>query len=290
MKLSLVSKVLQDRPPEQVIDVAALCDYDGVEWFCLPQHLPADTSADTARALAERTADAGLRTSCLSTYTGGFADLDDAACEAQLEDFHRYLRLAELFDCPLLRIWPDTMGRTLREPVPDATLERVATYVRRAADDAAAHGRRIALEMHLTIGADAALLARLLDLVDRPNCGVIYDPANLYLAGFPHLPSEDPLLLALAPRFFHVQLKDGDLLLPTPSHLAQEPTLRFGGSFDLLLGEGKVNLPQALNDLRAAGYDAWLSVETHAAPRPDLPSPAIAAHEINTLRELLARP
>ena len=288
MKLSLVSKVLQDRPPEQVIDVAALCDYDGVEWFCLPQHLPAETSEDTARALAERTAEAGLQTSCLSTYVGGFADLDDAACESQLQDFRRYLRLAEYFDCPLLRLWPDTMGRTLREPVPHATLERVATFVRRAAEDAALAGRRIALEMHLTIGADAALLSRLLDLVDRPNCGVIYDPANLYLAGYPHLPSEDPALAALVPRFFHVQLKDGDLSLPTPAHLKDEPTLRFGGSFDLLLGEGKVNLPRALRDLKAGGYDAWLSVETHAAPRPDLPSPAIAARELNTLRELLA--
>ena len=287
MKLSLVSKVLHDRPPEQVIDVAALCDYQGVEWFCLPQHLPPDTSERTAQSLADRLLDADLEVPCLSTYAGGFADLDDAASEAQLGDFRRYLRLAELFDCPLLRIWPDTMGRTLREPVSSDTLQRVARYVQRAADDAALAGRRVALEMHQTIGADAALLRQLLESIDRPNVGLIYDPANLYLAGYPHLPSEDPALQLLAPRFFHVQLKDGDLLLPTPPRLAQEPTLRFGGTFDLLLGEGKVNLTRALGDLRDSDYDAWLSVETHAAPRPDLPSPAIAAHEINTLRTLL---
>jgi sugar phosphate isomerase/epimerase len=285
--LSLVSKVLHDRPPEEVIDVAARSGYDGVEWFCLPQHLPPDTPLSRARDLAARTRDAGLRTPCLSTYAGGFADLPDGACEGQLEDFRRYVELATLFDCPLLRIWPDAMGRTLREPVPDSVLERVATYLRRVADGAAGEGRRVAVEMHLTIGASAALVSRLLDLVDRPTAGVIYDPANLYLAGRPYRLSADPALAALAGRVFHAQLKDGDRQRPTPPHLAGEPTLPFGGDFDLLLGEGRVDLQGALTDLAASGYRGWYSVETHALPRPGLDSAAIAAGEIHTLRRLL---
>jgi sugar phosphate isomerase/epimerase len=289
-KLSLVSKVLQDRPPEEVIDVAAGSGYDGVEWFCLPQHLPPDTPLSRARELASRTRDAGLRTACLSTYAGGFADLPDDAGERQLEDFLRYVELATLFDCPLLRIWPDAMGRSLQEPVPEPVLERVATYLRRAADGAAREGRKVAVEMHLTIGADAACVARLLDLVDRPTAGVIYDPANLYLAGRPYRLSADPRLAALAGRIFHAQLKDGDLGRPTPPHLAGEPTLRFGGDFDLLLGEGRVDLRGALADLGAAGYRGWYSVETHALPRPGLDSAAIAAGEIHTLRRLLGAP
>ena len=287
MRLSLVSKVLQDRSPTEVLDVAARSGYDGVEWFCLPQHLPPDTPLPTARDLATRTRDLGLQIPCLSTYAGGFADLSDSQCEAQLDAFRRYLDLAGLFDCPLLRLWPDAMGRTLREPVPDSTLERVATYVRRAAADAGQSNRRIAIEMHQTIGADSALLTKLLSFIDRPNAGVIYDPANLYLAQRPHRLSQDPHLDVLAPRIFHVQLKDGDLHRPTPAHFAHEPALRFGGDFDLLLGEGKVDLKGAVRDLIAAGYNAWLSVETHALPRPDMDSPAIAAHEIVTLRSLL---
>ena len=287
MRLSLVSKVLQDRPPEAVIDVAAASGYDGVEWFCLPQHLPPETPLGRASDLAARTRDAGLRTPCLSTYAGGFADLPDAACERQLDDVRRYVDLAAVFDCPLLRVWPDAMGRTLREPVADGVLERVAGYLRRAADAAAGAGQQVAVEMHLTIGADAALVGRLLALIDRPTAGVIYDPANLYLARRPYRLSADPHLAALAGRVFHVQLKDGDLTRRTPPRLAAEPTLRFGGDFDLLLGEGRVDLRGALDDLRRAGYGGWYSVETHAAPRPDLDSAAIAAGEIGTLRALL---
>jgi|GEM_PF-6192441 len=290
MNLSLVSKVLQDRSPEEVIDVAAGCGYDGVEWFCLPQHLPPDTPLTQVQSLAARTLDHGLATACLSTYAGGFADLPDAACEKQLDDFARYVTFAQVFSCPLLRVWPDTMGLLLREPVADAVLTRVAGYLHRAAALASSSGCRVAIEMHLTIGADAGLIARLLHLVDHPALGIIYDPANLYLARRPYRLSATPEMRALIPHIFHVQLKDGDLDLPTPPRLRQEPTLRFGGDFDLLLGEGKVDLPGAIHDLHAAGYNAWYSVETHALPRPTLDSPAIAAHEIQTLRHLLEAP
>jgi sugar phosphate isomerase/epimerase len=287
MRISLVSKVLQDRSAEEVIDTAARCGYDGVEWFCLPHQLPPDTPEQRVRDLAARTRDSGLETACLSTYVGGFADLPDPACAEQLDDFQRYIAMAVELECPLLRIWPDSMGRTLREPVSLQVLQRVSGYLQYAADMAADAGKSIAVEMHLTIGADAILLGQLLMLMDRPSAGVIYDPANLYLAKRPHLLSDSPELEALAHRIFHVQLKDGDLALPTPAHLAAEPTLRFGGSFDLLLGEGKVDLQGALADLRRTGYDAWISVETHAFPRPHLDSPAIAAHEIQTVRRLL---
>jgi sugar phosphate isomerase/epimerase len=283
-KISLVSKVLQDRSPEDVIDIAARCGYGGVEWFCLPQHLPVDAPAARVADLATRTRDAGLATVCLSTYTGGFADLPDAACEQQLDAFARYVGFAEALGCPLLRIWPDNMGRELREPVPEAALERVAGYVQRAADLAARRGRNVAVEMHQTIGVDADVVERLLGRVGRPNLGVIYDPANVYLSRRPHRLAAMP---RLAPRVLHVQLKDGDLDRPTPPHFQGEPALRFGGDFDLLLGEGKVDLRGALADLAAAGYAGWYSVETHALPRPGLDSAGIAAREIETLRGLL---
>jgi sugar phosphate isomerase/epimerase len=290
MNLSLVSKVLQDRSPEDVIDVAARTGYDGVEWFCLPQHLPPDTPPHTAKTLAARLQDHNLRVPCLSTYAGGFADLDDPQSAVQLDDFRRYLDLSHLFDCPLLRLWPDNMGRTLREPVSNSTLERVASFIRRAAEDAAHHGKRVAVEMHQTIGADSHLLTTLLQLVYRPNLGTIYDPCNLYLARRPHRLSDDPHLqtVASAGKIFHVQLKDGDLTIPTPPHYQDEPALRHGGSFDLLLGEGRVDLAGCLRDLQAARYDDWLSVETHALPRPNLDSAQIAAREIVSLRSLLS--
>jgi sugar phosphate isomerase/epimerase len=285
MKISLASKVVPDRTPEEVVDLAAALGYGGVEWFCLPQHLPVVVPAERVASLGRRTRAAGLETVCLSTYAGGFADLDDAACEAQLRVFARYVEIAAELRCSLLRLWPDDMGRRLREPVDERLLQRVAGYFRRAADRAAEAGIRVAAEMHQTIGADARLLLRLLEAVDRPNVGAIYDPANLYLAKRPY--GRD-VTEPLAERILHVQLKEASLSRPTPPHLADEPALRFGGTFDLLTGEGEVDFPAVIAALRAIDYAAWLSVECHASPRPNMDSAAIAAAELRTLRTLFA--
>jgi L-ribulose-5-phosphate 3-epimerase len=285
VRISLASKVVSDRSPEEVIRIAGALGYGGVEWFCLPQHLPPETTAARADDLAARTRDAGLATVCLSTYVGGFVEADDAECARQLTLLDRYLDLAARLDCPILRVWPDMLGRTLREPVPADALARAADWVGRAADRAARAGRTLGMEMHLTIGADADLLLGLLDAIGRPNVGAIYDPGNLHLARRPYGPET---IAGLADRIVHVQLKDASLSRPTPAHLVDEPTLRFGGDFDLLTGQGEIDFVPLFRAFDQVGYRGWYSVECHAQPRPGLDSAAIAAAEIETLRRLRA--
>jgi L-ribulose-5-phosphate 3-epimerase len=285
MRVSLASKVLQDRGPDEVIRQAGALGFGGVEWFCLPQHLPPDTPPARARELATRSRDAGLATVCLSTYVGGFVEADDAECGRQLDLLDRYLEIAALLDCRLLRVWPDMMGRTVRAPVAAEALARAAHWIGLAADRAGAADRALGIEMHLTIGADPALLASLLDLVGRPNVGAIYDPGNLHLAKAPYGPAT---IEQLGRRIRHVQLKDVSLSRPTPPHLRGEPTVQFGGDFDLLTGEGEVDLVPLFRAFRSIDYDGWYSVECHAQPRPGLDSVQIAAAELATLRRLYA--
>lgn len=284
MKISLASKVLQDRTPEEVVDLAATLGYGGIEWFCLPQHLPPDVPSERVAALDSRTRDAGLETVCLSTYAGGFADLDEAGCSEQLRLFARYVELAVQLGCPLLRLWPDTMGKTLRAPVSDSQIDRVARYFRRAADCAAAAGVCVAVEMHQTIGVDVQLLVRLLEAASRSNVGVIYDPGNVYLAKRPY---GREAIGPLAERILHVQLKEASLRRPTPPHLADEPALRLGGDFDLLIGEGEVDFEMVIAALYEIGYSGWYSVECHALPRPGMDSASIAAAELTSVRNML---
>lgn len=284
-KISLASKVLQDQTPVEVIRIAAELGYGGIEWFCLPQHLPPETSASGAKALAARTRAAGLVAVCLSTYVGGFAESADETCAAQLALLERYLQLAGVLECTVLRVWPDLLGRTLREPVRDDLLMRAADYLRTGADRAAAYGMTLAIEMHLTIGADVELVERMLNLIERPNVGVIYDPGNVYLA---RLPYGVGTIRRLAGRIRHVQFKDVSLQRPTPPHLINEPTLRHGGDFDLLLGEGELDFAPLVAALREIGYSGWYSVECHALPRPGMDSAAIAAAELASMRNLLA--
>ena len=283
-RISLASKVVADRSADEVIDIAGRLGFGGIEWFCMPQHLPADTSPARARELAARTRDAGHATVCLSTYVGGFADVDDAEAARQLEALDRYLALADTFDCPVLRVWPDTMGKKILEDPTDAQIERAATWLARCTDRAAASGRTIGLEMHLALSADVAILDRLFAQVDRPNLAAIYDPGNICLAKLPH---GADVVRRLGSRIVHVQLKDVSRSRPTPAHLAGEPTVRYGGDFDLLFGEGELDLPPILAALDEVGYQGWFSVECHALPRPNLDSAAIAAHDLAYIRSAL---
>jgi L-ribulose-5-phosphate 3-epimerase len=283
-RISLASKVVADRTPEAVIDLAERIGYGGVEWFCMPQHLPPDTPLSRARDLAARTADRGLSTVCLSTYVGGFAESDDGECRRQLDLLDRYLEMASVFGCPVLRVWPDMMGKAVRAPVGPDVLARVAHWMGLAADRAVTTGHRVAMEMHLTVGADVSLVEAVLEAAGRPNLAVIYDPGNLHLARLPHGPDT---IRRLAERIVHVQLKDASLARPTPPHLVGEPTVQFGGDFDLLTGEGEIDFVPLLEALRGVGYAGWYSVECHALPRPGLDSAAIAARELATVRGLL---
>lgn len=285
-RISLASKVLQDRDAEDVIAIAARLGYRGIEWFCLPQHLPPDVPTRQVADLARRTRDAELETVCLSTYVGGFAEASDAECARQLDVFSRYVEIAGRLACPLLRVWPDMMGRTLRPPVAPETIERAARFIQRAADQSAGNGLGVGIEMHLTIGAHLDLVLPLLDLIDRPNVGLIYDPGNLHLARVPYGPD---VIARLGHRIVHVQIKDGSARSPTPAHLRDEPTLQLGGDFDLLLGEGEINFPPLLGALRTVSYRGWYSVECHAQPRPGMASTEIARAEYRTLSDLLTR-
>jgi sugar phosphate isomerase/epimerase len=176
------------------------------------------------------------------------------------------------------------MGRTVRAPVEDRAVNRAAVWMTIAADRAAAAGCGVAMEMHLTIAADVALVERMLETAGRPNLGAIYDPGNLRLA---RLPYGSDVVERLGDRIVHVQLKDVSSARSTPTHLAGEPALLFGGDFDLLLGEGEMDFVPLLQALRRGGYAGWYSVECHARPRPGLDSVAIARHELGGVACLL---
>jgi inosose dehydratase len=192
--------------------------------------------------------------------------------------------MAAVFGCPVLRVWPDMMGRTVRAPVDYRTLGRAADWMGIAADRAAAAGCGVAMEMHLTVAADVALVERLLDAAGRPNLGAIYDPGNLHLARLPYGPD---VVQRLGSRILHVQLKDVSRARPTPAHLIGEPTLLLGGDFELLIGEGEMEFVPLLQALRDGGYAGWYSVECHAPPRANLDSATIASRELATVRRLL---
>jgi sugar phosphate isomerase/epimerase len=265
-RLGLSSKVVQDRPLLEAIEIAARCGYAGLELFGVPNHVPADILLDRVRELRRRLDDLNLVAIDLCSYVGRFAGLGDAQCQAELELARRQYEIANILGSDLVRLWADGLGSAT---VRDDHVLRAAHYVREAADAAAAADVKIILENHAAMTKSVAGTLRLLSLVDRSNVFINFDPSNMYDAG------EDVdanSVTELMPRIANVQVKD---------------VSRRDGDGDRLLGEGDFDHTPILARLEALGYRSYYCAECHKIPTADWPSDRIAAHEARALRELL---
>jgi sugar phosphate isomerase/epimerase len=289
-KIGLSTKVVQDRPMRQAAEIAAGAGYSGLEIFCVPNHLPPETTVAQARELRALLDGLGLRTVTICSYAGGFAEYGDADCAREVETFRHYLELASVLGCDMVRIWADKLGQHIGQPREDHWL-RAAHYVALAADHALDAGVRVLIENHLAMTISVDMTLRLLGLVDRPNLVVNFDPGNMYLAGEA---CGRAATLRLRPRIGNVQVKDAYMpAAPRSNGRSTDATLSRGGSYDVLIGQGNLDHQAYLRPLHETGYDGYYMAECHKAPTADWPSDRIAEHEIGALAALLdeaARP
>lgn len=278
MKTSVFTLMLNDRPLEQVIPLVGKMGYRGIELMGREPHLPPGTPAKRARELKGLIDAAGLRTSCLATYTGGYAGIADEKCREQLDDLRRFLDLARVFECPVVR--HGAGGPSSKEAAPERW-ERAAGWLQGAADLAAEAGVKLAMELHfggLTESAEDGV--RLCEMVNRPSLGIILDPGNMFIAG---VDFGEAAVRAAGDRIFHVHVKDEARTddPSDPAHFDVEGKL----FAHRLLGAGEVDHGPAFAALARMGYEGYLSAECHGAQGdPE----QVARHELSALTRLIA--
>jgi sugar phosphate isomerase/epimerase len=283
-KIGLSTKVVQDRPMREAAEIAARVGYTGLEIFCVPSHLPPETTLAQARELRSLFDGLGLRTITICSYVGGFAELGDVESRQEIETFRHYLEIADALGCGMIRVWADRLGKSLRDPREDHW-QRAAHYIGVAADLALEAGQRVMLENHLTMTISVGMTKRLLGLIDRPNVVVNFDPGNMFLAGEPY---GRAAVGRLRPHVGNVQVKDGYMpAAPAANGDSGDATLSRGGSYDVLLGEGNMDHMSYLRPLHESGYDGYYMAECHKTPTAEWPSDRIAEHEHGALARLL---
>lgn len=179
--------------------------------------------------------------------------LDDAKAIAEhREIFKRSLEVARTLNCDLLRIFT-----FLRQPNPlePTRLARASEHLRGLVDLAQGSGVRIGIENeHSCLTGTVEEMEAILAGLPKESVGAIWDPCNvLYIQGA--TPPSSDNLTRLAPRLFHVHVKDA-VRRPTtkPDELIAVGTP---------VGVGDVNWRGHLRALRQAGYRGMLSLETH---------------------------
>jgi L-ribulose-5-phosphate 3-epimerase len=131
---------------------------------------------------------------------------------------------------------------------PDVCFDRIVAALHDLADQASEHGVIIGLENeHACNIGTAAETAKVLAALDHPNLKVVWDPANAVVAGEKPIP--DGFNLLPPDRIQHVHAKDC--------------TMNGHKATWCELGTGVVGWPEQIDLLRRAGYQGWISLETH---------------------------
>jgi sugar phosphate isomerase/epimerase len=224
------------------IAVAVRHGFDGLEIRSVdgcPPHLLGDAAV---RDIRRRLDDAGLAASAFCPPGLKSPIPRDAAARAEAaEVVRRAVVQAELLGTAKVRIFSFYRDGDVPEPERAA---RAAAEVLGAVE--VPPGIRLVLETGTrTNTPTVALAARFLDALRDDRVGILWDPGNTVFSGFAEHPF--PGDFAAAPdRVEHVHVKD------------PQGTRRY-----VALGDGDLPWPQILRGLEQAGYQGWLTLETH---------------------------
>ena len=181
----------------------------------------------------------------VSMVTGDFAiPQNNARGPEALRNITPHLDVAEAFGATLIRV---CMKR--EEDIP---------HTHRASDEARERGIRLAHQCHTaSLFETVAGALGALRKVDRPNFGLIYEPANLDLCGQGYGPEA---IRQFAPHLFNVYVQNHRR--HPEGKTVVETWVRGGVKFDLipLQEAGGIDFSSVFAGLRAVGYDGYVTV------------------------------
>lgn len=254
MKIAFTTLACPDWTLEQAFAAARDYGYDGIELRLLDGAVITPAHSETLRARLRAMPDA-LPVICLDSSVS-LAQPDPVARAAQIEAGRAMIDLAVTVGAPYLRVFgAPPAGLPEAEALAAARLTMAAL-----AEYGAARGVCVLLETHDAF-CHSADVATVIAGAPEAGAGALWDLLHPNRVGEPVAAT----LATLGPRIKHVHIKDGTR---TPDGSPNWPLV--------LLGEGDVPTASILSELRAHGYQGWISVEWEKKWHPHLAAPEIA--------------
>jgi len=230
-------------------DLARLAKCCGYGALCMrASQVGVQSSPEAVEAVADCLAEAGL---AVSMVTGDFDTVynNDNGPRA-LKNITPYLDLAKRLGAPRIRV---ALKRELD-----------IAHAQRAADEAAERGIQLVHQCHtLSLFETVESIERTLTAIDRPNFGLVYEPANLEICGQDY---GQATIERLEKWIFNVYLQNQ---LLKPDGALTLPTWCAGDvSFDLISVHtfGGIDFECVFAGLKAVGYNGPVTVHQSAQP------------------------
>jgi len=279
LKTCLCSGMFKGVPLKTTMESIAAIGYDAVELAAGygTDHLDENCTPQRARDIKTMAADNRLAIALLYPRLGSDILLGEKQRAAGLETLDRFLAIGDQAGCKMVKVGA---GRLKNSAFQEDEARVVADWLAQACDRAASHGARICTEIHFGQYCETASMARrMIDLVNRPNYGVIHDAGNMHIVGDSYTAEAVKLL---GDRIFHVHVKDMVKAPPTDEKAHDYPAGRFKRA---PLNQGNVDHLGLFRALRRIGYNGYLSCEATGGEDPV----AVAKYEHAEIQKLLAR-
>ncbi len=248
MKLSLSVRVAESffdkkKATLSIDELITLAKNNGYEALCMrASQAGTHSSAETIREKSEKIRASGLT---VSMVTADFAvPMNDHHGPGSLRSIAPSLGVADAFGANLIRICMKS--------------EDDVALARRASDEAAERGIRLAHQSHFgSLFETTAGALRVIEAVDRPNFGIIYEPANWWMVGQNYGPET---IKRLGPHIFNAYTQNHRFNPESDVHL---DTWTQGRVFLDHIGiweQGGVDSEAMFEGLHAIGYDGFVTV------------------------------
>ena len=243
---------------DQVVNIAARSDYDGIELRFLEGEdalwkLAAFQGA-SLRTSIQKISDRGLSVACVDTSCR-FHSPDPQERASWVDEGVRMAELASSLGAPGIRVFGDKI-----QPGADRASTRhwIAEGVGLLAEKTAPHGVGVWLETHGDFASSIETMA-ILEESGREDAGVVWDAANAFADGH-----DRPLdgTHTFGDRLQHVHLKDLEC--------------REGRWQPVLSGEGQFPMRDVVAELELRKYDRFVSFEWEKKWHPHLAEPEIS--------------
>jgi len=275
MKTCVHTMAFPDLKAAQAMEIVASIGYDGIDLICDDEYscgVSLHPTGKELRALKKQASDCGLEIAALTPYVADIWVEGDNRRGKSVEELQRCIDTAAELGAGSVRIMRGNVRPDDNEWA--GAFNRAVDSLRRLAEKLP-DGVHLNMENHAnSMSTNSEETMKLVEAVNDPGVGVLYDPTNLYLYGEPDFRQA---FERQKKSIGHVHVKDFRLFP--------------GGNFcPVLMGEGDVPWRQLVSWLAAVDYRHYLSMEYEVRWHPGmLPNAPMALRsELATIKGYIA--
>ena len=206
----------------------------------------------------------------LTPYNSRFNSLDEEVRQSEIKAIEKVIDYCEFFGAKVIRIYGGNIAPGEEDHWEEKHL-RLVQSMRALGDAAAKKGVTLVIENHFnTMTMSAKQTADTIREIGHPNVKILYDQANLTFTGNEEWQEAIEIQRGLVG---HMHVKDlvfkGQNRAFVGNDDVSHPDEDSRNVITRIVGEGIIEWPAILRQMKADGYDGWLSLEYERRWHPD---------------------